>query len=125
MPLALGGLVRPIGIIHRKGKRLTPAVARFIDVLQKAGDGDGSRAPGGRGTAMMPMDRGAAGLPVSGRSERYQAPGGVCHNLAMLDLWVPCAPCAPERVTPCRRYPADHRAGPFRASSDARRVRNR
>jgi DNA-binding transcriptional LysR family regulator len=38
VPLAIGGLVRPIAIIHRKGKRLTPAVARFIDVLRKAGD---------------------------------------------------------------------------------------
>ena len=39
VPLAIGGLVRPIAIIHRKGKRLTPAVARFIDVLRRAGDG--------------------------------------------------------------------------------------
>jgi len=39
VPLAIGGLARPIAIIHRKGKLLTPAVARFIDVLRKAGDG--------------------------------------------------------------------------------------
>jgi DNA-binding transcriptional LysR family regulator len=36
VPLALNGLVRPIGIIHRRGKRLTPAVAAFIDLLRKA-----------------------------------------------------------------------------------------
>jgi hypothetical protein len=30
------GLVRPIGIIRRKGKPLTPAVDRFIEVLQRA-----------------------------------------------------------------------------------------
>jgi DNA-binding transcriptional LysR family regulator len=39
VPLAIGGLVRPVAIIHRKGRRLAPAVARFIDVLRKAGDG--------------------------------------------------------------------------------------
>jgi len=38
-PLALPGLVRPIGIIHRRGRRLTPVVARFIDQLQKPVDG--------------------------------------------------------------------------------------
>jgi DNA-binding transcriptional LysR family regulator len=35
-PLAIAGLVRPIGIIHRRGRRLTPAVAAFIDLLKKA-----------------------------------------------------------------------------------------
>jgi DNA-binding transcriptional LysR family regulator len=39
VPLALHGLVRPIGIIHRRGQRPTPAVARFIELLQKADDG--------------------------------------------------------------------------------------
>ena len=38
LPLAFPGLVRPIGIIHRRGKRLTPAVARFIELLRKADD---------------------------------------------------------------------------------------
>ena len=37
--LALPGLVRPIGIIHRRGRRLTPVVARFIEELQKPTDG--------------------------------------------------------------------------------------
>jgi DNA-binding transcriptional LysR family regulator len=48
VPLAIGGLVRPIAIIHRKGKRLTPAVARFIDVLRKADDVS-EEAPGNPG----------------------------------------------------------------------------
>lgn len=39
VPLALPGLVRPIGIIHRRGQRFTPAVARFIELLQKADAG--------------------------------------------------------------------------------------
>src|SRR6266446_2888187 len=36
VPLALSGLVRPIGLIYRRGKRLTPAVSRFIETLRKA-----------------------------------------------------------------------------------------
>jgi DNA-binding transcriptional LysR family regulator len=38
-PLGLPELVRPIGIIHRRGRRLTPVVARFIEQLQKPVDG--------------------------------------------------------------------------------------
>jgi DNA-binding transcriptional LysR family regulator len=54
VPLGIGGLVRPVAIIHRKGRRLAPAVARFIDVLRKAGDGTdealtGPRTEAGRG----------------------------------------------------------------------------
>jgi len=41
VPLALPGLVRPVGIIHRRGRRLTPVVARFIEQLQAPVD----RAP--------------------------------------------------------------------------------
>lgn len=37
-PLSISGLVRPIAIIHRRGKRLTPAVARFIELLRSADD---------------------------------------------------------------------------------------
>jgi DNA-binding transcriptional LysR family regulator len=33
--LAMTGLVRPIGIIRRRGKPLTPAVERFIEVLRR------------------------------------------------------------------------------------------
>src|SRR5882724_503976 len=35
LPLTFPGLVRPIGIIHRRGRRMTPAVARFVEQLQK------------------------------------------------------------------------------------------
>src|SRR5262249_25006869 len=37
VPLSIRGLVRPVALIHRKGRRLPPAVARFIDVLRKGG----------------------------------------------------------------------------------------
>jgi DNA-binding transcriptional LysR family regulator len=38
VPLGLPSLVRPVGIIHRRGRRLTPVVARFIEQLQQPGD---------------------------------------------------------------------------------------
>jgi DNA-binding transcriptional LysR family regulator len=47
VPLGIEGLVRPIAIIHRKGKRLTPVVARFIDVLRRADDA-GEEVAGGQ-----------------------------------------------------------------------------
>jgi len=36
VPLALPNLVRPVGIIHRRNRRFTPPVARFIDLLRAA-----------------------------------------------------------------------------------------
>jgi DNA-binding transcriptional LysR family regulator len=36
VPLDIPDLVRPVGIIHRKQKHLSPTVARFIDSLRKA-----------------------------------------------------------------------------------------
>ncbi len=47
VPLALANLVRPVGIIHRRSKRFTPAMARFIDLLRRSGVDEGS-APAGR-----------------------------------------------------------------------------
>src|SRR5262245_59472681 len=42
LPVASPGLVRPIGIIRRKGRRLTQVVARFIEQLQKSDDATGT-----------------------------------------------------------------------------------
>jgi DNA-binding transcriptional LysR family regulator len=39
VPLGIPDLVRPVGIIYRKQKRLSPTVARFIESLRKVGDG--------------------------------------------------------------------------------------
>ena len=36
VPLTIPDLVRPVGIIHRRTKRLTPTVTRFIDLLREA-----------------------------------------------------------------------------------------
>jgi DNA-binding transcriptional LysR family regulator len=37
-PLATADLTRPLGIIHRRGKLLTPTIARFLELLRQAGD---------------------------------------------------------------------------------------
>ena len=37
VPLAMPELVRPIGIIHRKRKPLTPAASRFVELLRAVG----------------------------------------------------------------------------------------
>jgi len=36
IPLAMTELVRPLGIIHRRGKLLTPTIARFLELLRKS-----------------------------------------------------------------------------------------
>jgi len=38
VPLGIHDLVRPVGIIYRKQKQLSPTVASFIESLQKVGD---------------------------------------------------------------------------------------
>lgn len=40
VPLGIPNLVRPVGIIYRKKKRLSPTVLRFIEALRKAGERD-------------------------------------------------------------------------------------
>jgi DNA-binding transcriptional LysR family regulator len=37
IPLAARELVRPLGIIHRRHRRFTPTVARFVDFLRESG----------------------------------------------------------------------------------------
>jgi DNA-binding transcriptional LysR family regulator len=37
-PLATAELTRPLGIIHRRGKLLTPTIARFLELLRQAGE---------------------------------------------------------------------------------------
>jgi DNA-binding transcriptional LysR family regulator len=46
VPLALPNLVRPVGVIHRRNHRFTPAVARFIDLLRPSADEPGIAQPG-------------------------------------------------------------------------------
>src|SRR5438477_8957507 len=54
VPLAIPDLVRPVGIIHRRQKPLTPTVSRFIQLLK-----DASEEPAGTATA-----RGRARAPA-------------------------------------------------------------
>jgi DNA-binding transcriptional LysR family regulator len=54
VPVEAAGLVRPIGIIRRRGRRLTPAVARFIELLREADAGPGR---GGRRAANLAIPR--------------------------------------------------------------------
>jgi len=35
-PLAMPELVRPLGIIHRRGKLFTPTITRFLELLRAA-----------------------------------------------------------------------------------------
>ncbi|MBI2204883.1 MAG: LysR family transcriptional regulator [Candidatus Rokubacteria bacterium] len=45
VPLAIPELVRPVGIIHRRQKPLSPAVSRFIQLLKDASDEPVDDAP--------------------------------------------------------------------------------
>jgi DNA-binding transcriptional LysR family regulator len=48
VPFGIPHLVRPVGIIHRRQKQLTPAVSRFIQLLQESNAGAGAPpAPAG------------------------------------------------------------------------------
>ena len=37
VPLGMPEVVRPVGIIHRRQKPLTPAASRFVELLKAAG----------------------------------------------------------------------------------------
>jgi DNA-binding transcriptional LysR family regulator len=45
VPFGLPDLVRPVGIIHRRHKQLSPAVSRFIDLLREANAGEAAGRP--------------------------------------------------------------------------------
>ena len=102
VPLAIGGLVRPIAIIHRKGKRLPPAVDRFIDLLRKAGNRRGSKRQGGGHPAVT---HGPAGVRWKG--QRY--PAGRSITLRCRErLGTMCAVCsgAGDALSPSARRPS-------------------
>jgi DNA-binding transcriptional LysR family regulator len=42
VPLTIPDLVRPLGIIHRRGKPFTPALTRFVELLRES---DGVEQP--------------------------------------------------------------------------------
>jgi DNA-binding transcriptional LysR family regulator len=53
VPLAIPDLVRPVGIIHRRQKPLTPTVSRFIQLLKDASE-EAAGAASARGRARAP-----------------------------------------------------------------------
>ena len=53
VPLAIPDLVRPVGIIHRRQKPLTPTVSRFIQLLKDASEEPAATFPA-RGRARAP-----------------------------------------------------------------------
>jgi DNA-binding transcriptional LysR family regulator len=57
VPLSVTDLVRPVGIIHRRHKRLTPTAARFIDLLRDAAANEAADEPF---SANRPLARAAA-----------------------------------------------------------------
>jgi DNA-binding transcriptional LysR family regulator len=42
VPLTITDLVRPVGIIHRRNKRLSPTVLRFVELLRTAASSEGA-----------------------------------------------------------------------------------
>jgi len=48
VPFGMADLVRPVGIIHRRQKALTPAASRFIELLQQAAAGSAPAPQTGR-----------------------------------------------------------------------------
>jgi DNA-binding transcriptional LysR family regulator len=67
VPLGIPDFARPVGIIHRRQKPLTPTAARFIEVLKQPGD-----APEATGHAIAA----ASSLASLGRAARQRARGG-------------------------------------------------
>jgi DNA-binding transcriptional LysR family regulator len=54
--VAIPDLVRPVGIVHRRHKPLTPTAARFVQMLQEPGE---APAPPTRGDASEPAPAGS------------------------------------------------------------------
>jgi len=84
VPLDTDELVRPLGIIHRRGKDLSPTARRFIELLQRekevpdvplAGAGRGS-LPGPRQNAGAGCDGKAQTVGSEGRSQSSACCGG-------------------------------------------------
>jgi DNA-binding transcriptional LysR family regulator len=67
VPLAVPDLGRPVGLIHRRGRPLTPTAARFVEILQASSGGP----PAGRGPARARMRDTMNGAPQA------RAAGGV------------------------------------------------
>ncbi len=90
MPLAIEGLVRPIAIIHRRGRRLSPTVARFVDLLRRADDSvedAGAGAVAGRPAGRPGPARGRRARPGRGAAgDSGGTPGGALQVAQVADI---------------------------------------
>jgi DNA-binding transcriptional LysR family regulator len=55
--VAMPDLVRPVGIVHRRQKPLTPTAARFVQMLREAGEAPRATARDGSGSGAPPAER--------------------------------------------------------------------
>jgi DNA-binding transcriptional LysR family regulator len=69
VPLACDDLVRPLGIIHRRGKELASTARRFIDLLQSEQQGLASRTRGETAT-----DSTSFATNGNGNGHRHESP---------------------------------------------------
>src|SRR2546430_10817159 len=61
VPLAIPDLVRPVGIIHRRQKPLTPTVSRFIELLREANEEPARARAGLAARRGVGLERGSFG----------------------------------------------------------------
>ncbi|MGH7137093.1 MAG: LysR family transcriptional regulator substrate-binding protein, partial [Pirellulales bacterium] len=83
VPLDTDELVRPLGIIHRRGKELSTVAVRFIELLQRQARSGGEtavtidlgngHAKGGHANGHPVTGHSMAGQPVAGRTENGHA----------------------------------------------------
>jgi DNA-binding transcriptional LysR family regulator len=78
VPFTLPGLVRPVGMIHRRQRPLAPAVGRFIELLQAAASAEGARSgDGGRLAARRgELPPAGGGTTILRQGRRDAVPGG-------------------------------------------------
>ena len=107
VPLDIPDLVRPVGLIHRRQKLLSPTVSRFMDLLKDPGEDPHRRADptvlprGGRGDR-IPRESASSGGP----KRRADAPDGRADaaegraDALVMDLDTPArsAPAKPDAL---------------------------
>lgn len=78
VPLDTDELVRPLGIIHRRGKELNAAAQRFIELLEREARHVASLGKTGNGAPLLP---GGNGNGTGASDEAYAAPrGAIAHG---------------------------------------------
>ncbi|HUY36622.1 MAG TPA: LysR substrate-binding domain-containing protein [Pirellulales bacterium] len=115
VPLDTDELVRPLGIIHRRGKELSSTAQRFIELLQREGH---AAQPADRNTA-QPADRNTA--PAANGHAAQPVPSPETANGATNRNGNASVPPAPRRDGGSGRPPADRRGGKMEIQPAERR----